>query len=416
MTADDDRIAGYRGFCELQDDWVLMTSSADLPLSREDASVRLRAVKCLGEVEQAIVGIRRSELTGGRWGKWLSRFYRWKLSRICSDHPWRHWQLARHDLTIGRTSVGMQKTSLALRLGSKDLSLVREVNAVFPSVLQYDRIEMKPPTEDAAIAVVLPGELRCWSRSEELIHGLAAHGDVFVCTSPRYADLAATAGLPMRVSVVDDDPQLPHPAMQQWMRLNVCLDMVLASEMEIGKPYTHIIKLRTDYFHIDPSDLLSSIGRLRSCLSACSDKVFGGDRDSMMKFRDFYREIMDYWVDADHRFPVNHAQILESEDSFKWFGMLFSDSELNGASTPGEFRSVLASGQARNIPATGNASAGAQVHCKRLMPTLFDLVPKGERVFASEIMFAAFLNQMNLRVLWEPCLSGVLWSDRMSVD
>lgn len=220
----------------------------------------------------------------------------------------------------------------------------------------------------------------------------------------------------MHLKIVEDDPLLPENAMQQWMRLNTCLNMVQSAEHEKGVAYTHIIKLRTDYYCMDPTEMLPVIGEGGPGLTACSDKIFAGDRDTMMLFREFFNDILDYHVDRDHWFPVNIMQIMRSADSFKWFGLLFPAAMLKRPLTPAAFRSLMmdpgpeaASESYRKIM---NGRAVDHPEGCRLMHTLYDISPKGKKVFASEICFAAFLNSRDVTVTWEPCLSGVLWQDR----
>lgn len=409
MHADpDNAISDFRGFCELQDDWVLMTSSFDQHLPEKTALRRLNSLRASCAEERLMIAIRKAALGGVISRRFIVPWLRSRLFRMRGNHPWRHWESAMRHFERGDVLRGRECAAPALDAARRDLSLLRRINAVAPSLLCRRHGPLSPPPGNARIAIVIPGGLRCWQRNAALLEELGRYCDVFVCTSPEFAAIEHQLPTGFCWSVVEDDPALPSPAMQQWMRLDACLRMVSTAERDHGKTYTHILKLRTDYCFMDPVRLLPSVAGIGTGLAACSDKVFGGDRDTVIGIARFCANLMDYHVDGDHRFTVDLGQVERSDDSFKWFGLLLPESLLRGAAGPACLRSA-SPGILRKALVMPDDGAP----CRRMMLTLYDLVPPGTRVFASEVCFALFLNRMGVDVLWKSPLAGVLWRDRM---
>ncbi len=411
-------ISDIGNFCELQEDWVLATSSFDRPLSPEVAVQRLLKRRPLNETERLIQQLIKAHLTGNT----ITAKYYWAMLLLRNSvHPWFTWQKAMRAFGKGDHAAGLRLSKVAFFEADKDLSLMRQINTMAPSVLKHNSLILTPPMDSIRLAVVIPGDLRCIDRNMALFQELLKYCDLFICSSERSRmatrELKDLPGL--KISIVPDAVHLPFGAMQQWMRLKESLDMVEQAERQKKISYTHIVKLRTDYFYANPAELLKSVGKIVSGIEACSDKVFAGDRKTMMSMRAFYDNIMDFVVDKDYKFPVNIHQIIRSDDCFKWFGMLLPEKVLNGATMTDQFRTNLSkfdqtaiSNMATEV-SLFNQSPKAEKG-KRLMQTLYDNVAAGEKVFASEICFAAFLNKMNITVRWNPSLSGILWSDRVS--
>jgi hypothetical protein len=411
-------ISDIGNFCELQEDWVLATSSFDRPIRPDVALERLMNRRPLNETERLIQQLIKAHLARNT----IAAKYYWALLLLRNSvHPWLTWQNAMRAFKKENHTAGLRLSKAAFIEAGKNLSLTRQINEMAPSVLMHDDLLLTPPMNSTRIAVVIPGDLRCIARNMALFQELLKYCDLFICTSERSRmTTKELKDLPdLKIRIVPDAVHLPFGAMQQWMRLKESLDMVEQAESQKKISYTHIVKLRTDYFYANPTELLTSVGKIVSGIEACSDKVFAGDRKTMMGMRAFYDSIMDYVVDKNYKFPVNIHQIIRSDDCFKWFGMLLPIKILNDVTQPDQFRTYLSNSDKTAISNMAtevsrfNQSPKSEKG-KRLMQTLYDTVAAGEKVFASEICFAAFLNKMNITVRWNPSLSGILWSDRAS--
>lgn len=404
------------GFCEIQQDWVLMTSSMDQPLDTVDALKILKRSAATSRQERLILKIERARLNR----KFVKMFWLRKLLFLKkSNHAWYLLEKAREKFEEKKPDKAAIFAKKSLQSSPDDFSLARQVNLMMPDLLQYGEMKMMPPKSKSRVAIIIPGMLRCLHRSLPLLKSLISHCDLFICTSPEFetdAESLQKEGL-VRIKIVKDNPELPAIAMQQWMRMNECLKMLKEQESETGIQYTHIIKVRTDFYFLNPEKILDVITGLNSGLLMCSDKVFGGKRNDMLRFQEFYQKIMDYYVDSSQWFDINLRQILRSDDSFKWFGLLFPESVAGEIKHPEEMRYLITKNgvdfyqdhidRSMKKPADNRLLEGC-----RLMRTLYDESPPGKKVFASEICFAAFLNRENTDVHWSPNFSGILWHDR----
>ena len=311
---------------------------------------------------------------------------------------------------IGEPTQAEQLWSEAITRHPSNLLLLRAVNHYAPQLLRQGRISHRSRPWGSRIAVVLPGELRCLNQSQAFFQALGRQADLFVCTSKAFAEPAGS--LPAaELQVVDPEPNLPMGAMQQWHKLAMALAMVRARENRTGRRYTHILKLRTDFHHIQPRHLVTELVAADGLIAA-SDKVFGGRRDLMLLFEGFPAAITAWFDQREHRYwPINADPILSSDDSIKWYGMAFPKQLVGQPTSVDHLRQVLRQGGSaladallRWQPSTDDQDLAQ--HCVRFV--------QGHPRFASEVCFARFLNFNAVPVHSSPGVTGFLRSDRLN--
>lgn len=297
----------------------------------------------------------------------------------------------------------------ALAKAPADLLLQRAINQHAPQLLACGRPSRRGAPFGSRIAIVLPGELRCLERSLQLLRALARQADLFVCTSSTYA--AAARQLPAAaLQVIDPEPALPMGAMQQWHKLAVALAMVREQEHRSGRRYSHILKLRTDFQHVQPRRLLAELVDADGLICA-SDKVFGGRRELMLLFEGFYPAIAGWFDDQEQRYwPIHLAQILRSDTSAKWYGMAFPTELVGQPGTVEALRAVLSAGGEALAEALLRWRLPAGAELEALSCRLF----RGHPRFASEVCFARFLNFNAIPAHSSPGMLGFLRSDRQT--
>ena len=288
-----------------------------------------------------------------------------------------------------------------------DLLLLRAINQYSPSLLEMSKPRTRGIPFKYRIAIILPGELRCMNQSNEFLRELSKRADIFICTSERFAE--ASARIKSKVKVIFQEPLLPIGAMQQWHKLSETLGMVRMHERKIGKRYTHILKLRTDFHHAEPSKLLEELVAADGIICS-SDKVFGGRRELMLLFEGFYAAIKSKFNDREHSYwPINSQTILQSDDSSKWYGMFFPKTLVGKPKSVEYLRQVLKEGgsQLANDLLTwrGKTNFSTDDYVRFF---------KGNSHFASEICFARFLNFNAIPAHNCPGLTGFLRSDRLA--
>ena len=310
----------------------------------------------------------------------------------------------------GEQALGLELWRDALRRQPNDLFLQRAINLHAPALLKQGRLSRRGAPWGSRIAILLPGELRCLRATLPLFQELARHANLFVCTSKAYA--GAAQELPAACTLVDPEPELPMGAMQQWHKLALCLGMVRELERQEGRRYTHILKLRTDFQHVQPRHLLAELVAADGLICA-SDKVFGGRRELMLLFEGFYAAIPGWFDNQEQRYwPINMAPILKSDDSCKWYGMAFPQALVGQPSSVDELRAVLAAGGEDLAEALQRWRPPEGADLGQLYMHQLHRLFQGHPRFASEVCFARFLNFNGVTTHCSPGLLGFLRSDR----
>lgn len=294
----------------------------------------------------------------------------------------------------------------------------RALNATAPTQLRQ-RLPTRRPWarwRHARCGVLLTGELRCLTRSKPLLQRLAQQADLFIVTTEAYAKAARQLAPARQCLMVEAHPaaaqrdqQLAVGSMKQWHKLALALELVEQAERRRGQRYSHLIKLRSDYFYAHPQRLLPGI--LTACrqpdagLVGASDKVFAGPRELMMLFRGFFQAI-DAWFDQQEEryWPINLQQVLASDEALKWYGMNWPVELIGRPASTEAWRRQLADG--------GDALALALARFQGDEQSRYHRLFQGHSRFASEVCFARFLNFNGIPFRDCPSLRGFLYSDR----
>ena len=310
----------------------------------------------------------------------------------------------------GEHEIGIELLSNALHRHPNDLLLQRAVNILAPELLKQGHLSRAGAPWGSRIAVLLPGELRCLQETLPLFREVAYHADIFICTSKPFEHTAKK--LRSQLTVVNSEPELPMGSMQQWHKLSVCLKMLRQHELRHKQRYTHILKLRTDFHHVQPRNLLRELVKADGIICA-SDKVFGGRRELMLLFEGFYAAIQGWYDGQEQRYwPINLTQILRSDDSSKWYGMAFPQELVGQPASVSELRDVLASGGEGLGSALQRWRPPENADVKQMYMQQLHRLFQGHPRFASEVCFARFLNFNGIPAHCSPGMLGFLRSDR----
>ena len=289
-----------------------------------------------------------------------------------------------------------------------EILLLRAINQYAPSLLKMSKPRTRGISFKYRIAIILPGELRCMNQSKEFLRELSKKADIFICTSERFKEESTM--IKSRVKFISQEPLLPVGAMQQWHKLSEALGMVRMHERKIGKRYTHILKLRTDFHHAKPSKLLKELIAADGLICS-SDKVFGGRRELMLLFDGFYAAIKSIFNDREQSYwPINTQTILKSDDSSKWYGMFFPKTLVGEPKGVEYLRQILKEGGSHLANELLTWRVGTNFSTDDYVRFF-----KGNSRFASEICFARFLNFNAIPTHNCPGLTGFLRSDRLAL-
>ena len=255
------------------------------------------------------------------------------------------------------------------------------------------------------VAIVVTGELRCFEQSKLFFAKLLRHADLFICTSPPFADMVKS--LPATIVKISTEESLPVGSMHQWQKLDEALKMVRMKENNTGTYYSHILKLRSDYYHTSPRHLLKELANADGLICS-SDKVFGGRRDLMLLFEGFYKAISGIFDQRENSYwPINIEPILRSDNSSKWYGMAFPKALVGEPNSVECLRQILKDGGSCLAKSLLEWKTNADVSSKDYIRFF-----KGNPRFASEICFARFLNFNAIQSHSCPGLTGFLRNNR----
>ena len=301
-------------------------------------------------------------------------------------------------------------------LNDPELLAARHLNTHSPSLLTQQSSKQLFGNFRRKIAIIIVGELRCYSRNQHFFANLAEKIDIYVVTTSKYRLNALNVTSEKRLFIINDhseeleeDLSLPVPSMKQWQKLAIGLEMIKRAEQIQGWQYEYVLKLRTDYYFVHPKRFIKNI--VKAChsngygLIGASDKVFAGSRDLMMLFQAFYANL-NGWFDQkeDQYWPINLRQVLLSDDSIKWYGFNWPTELIGTPSTTKIWRQQLHEG--------GRTLTHSLAEFKPDQNTKYHRLFKGHPRFASEVSFARFLN-FNC-IPFKDCrsLRGFLYSDR----
>ena len=264
-------------------------------------------------------------------------------------------------------------------------------------------------------AIIITGHLRCLERSRHLIKKLSESCDIYVVTNKQYKREALSIARRNKILIIEEnqdaiemEKKLLFNPIKQWQKLAIGLRLIEEREIKKRRKYTHILKIRTDYFFAHPKNMLEDLRVLSNStrgLVGTSDKVFGGKRDQMMLMKGFFDGILGWQIRVDDMYwPINIEQILESDESMKWYGFNWPIELIGTPNTVDELRDLL----------TVNYSILKQ-RLQQFRPnkhTSYHNLFKGNTDFASEVAFARHLNFVGLP--FNECygLRGFLYQDR----
>lgn len=323
-------------------------------------------------------------------------------------NTWKLLEPAYLALKKGDSSLAPKLLEQAFAQAPNDILLYRAINSTQSNLLPCKKPRLRKAINSSRIAVVLTGELRKLEYNLPLLRALTHHADLFICTNS--ASLSRASLLPARrLRFIDVEPEKPMGAMQQWHKLALALSMVREEEILKGKRYTHIIKLRSDFYHVQPRNLLVDLVNADGLICS-SDKVFGGRRELMLLFEGFYPAITACFDQQEQNYwPINVNQILRSDDCYKWYGMAFPRHLIGEPASVDDLRSLLKKGGESIAEKLLSWRPEIDADPNSLYYRLFQGHPR----FASEVCFARFLNFNAIPANSCSSLIGFLRSDRL---
>lgn len=146
-------------------------------------------------------------------------------------------------------------------------------------------------------ALCLVGHLRNIERTKPALIRLAKTFDIFVVTNEKYRSFCEAETWVTKSLVIEDCPDLiaeqdrlcqrrGGQVFLQWQKLREALRLLIEHETQTGIEYVQVIKIRSD-IPLQRIDFDSSFPTVQKTLSSQTDVIFGGSRETMLRFSEF---------------------------------------------------------------------------------------------------------------------------------
>jgi len=182
-------------------------------------------------------------------------------------------------------------------------------------------------------AVLIPGRLRCWDKSKDLIYSIAEKNKVFIMTDD--SDKKIINDIDHKniyVTNIDDSvyqnqlSKIPNVSLNQYFKLKCAIDEIYKYEKKNSVFFKNFIKIRSDFFYYNPENLLDMRKENNEdYLFAQSDLNFSGRREFFLPLRNFY-DFSEWTYNNDFHnldfMPINPTQIIKSDPGSTKFNLL----------------------------------------------------------------------------------------------
>lgn len=190
-------------------------------------------------------------------------------------------------------------------------------------------------------AILLPGRLRDWNLSKDLIYSLANRSKIFIMTDRTDKEIIDNINhVNIYKTIIEDSEyryeyaNMPNIVFSQYLKLRSAIKEVYKYEKKYFFSFKNFIKLRTDYFYLNPDQLLNmSHENNEECLFSQSDLNFSGRREFFLPLQNYYEFAEWSYFNNFHNLqyiPVNPYQIIKSDPGATKYNWLMFPKEIIG--------------------------------------------------------------------------------------
>jgi len=259
-------------------------------------------------------------------------------------------------------------------------------------------------------AVLIPGRLRCWAKSKDLIYSIAEKNKVFIMTDHTDTKIVEEINhhniLTKIVEKSDykkENEKVSNPVLSQYFKLKCAINEIYKFEKENSFIFNNFIKIRTDFHYLNAENLLDmSLENNQEYLFAQSDLHYSGRREFFLPLRNFY-EFSEWAYRSDFHnldyMPINPSQIINSDPGatrFNWLKYPKKIVETTERRPSGEFiyKKIF-----KNFKEAIEYKFNTQDEMKKT---------GGQDYFATEQSFALFLNLAGIPCKTHPKFLGFI--------
>lgn len=259
-------------------------------------------------------------------------------------------------------------------------------------------------------AVLIPGRLRCWEKSKDLIYSIAEKNKVFIMTDhtdSKIIDEINHKNIFTKIIENSDykkeNEKISNVVLSQYLKLKSVINEIYKYEKENSFIFTNFIKIRTDFHYFNAESLLDmTLENNQEYLFAQSDLHFSGRREFFLPLRGFY-DFSEWAYKSDFHnldyMPINPSQIINSDPGatrFNWLKYPKKIVETTERRPSGEFiyKKIF-----KNFKKAIEYKYNTQDEMKKT---------GGQDYFATEQSFALFLNLAGIPCKTHPKFLGFI--------
>jgi len=182
-------------------------------------------------------------------------------------------------------------------------------------------------------AVLIPGRLRCWDKSKDLIYSIAEKNKVFIVTDESDSKIINDINHKnIFITNVDNSTyksqlsKISNVSLNQYFKLKCAIEEVYKYEKNNSFFFKNFIKIRSDFYYYNSENLLDMTKENNEdYLFAQSDLHFSGRREFFLPLRNFY-DFSEWSYNNDFHnlefMPINPTQIIKSDPGATKFAFL----------------------------------------------------------------------------------------------
>ena len=182
-------------------------------------------------------------------------------------------------------------------------------------------------------AVLIPGRLRCWEKSRDLVYSIAEKNKVFIMTDESDEKILKDINHKNIISInIDnsvyekDHKKIPNLVLSQYFKLKCVIEEIYKFEKANNFFFKNFLKIRTDFYYYNASNLLDmSKENYEDYLFSQSDLHYSGRREFFLPLRNFYDFAEWSYLNDFHNLnymPINPTQIKKSDPGSTRFAFL----------------------------------------------------------------------------------------------
>ena len=182
-------------------------------------------------------------------------------------------------------------------------------------------------------ALLIPGRLRCWEKSKELIYSIAEKNKVFIMTDNSDKKIINDINHKNIVAINIDNSiykeshnKIPNLVLSQFFKLKCVINEIYKFEKLNSFFFKNFIKIRTDFYYYNSENLMNMTRENNeNYLFSQSDLHFSGRREFFLPLKNFYEFAEWSYLNDFHNLkymPVNPTQIINSDPGSTRFAWL----------------------------------------------------------------------------------------------